>query len=186
MEEIKNIAETIKKQIQKNEIKMKPKAYFVIGNVLAIIGVIIFAIVSTISTNMIIHFFRVGKFGSRIAMLPLNYKIKALMIVFPWEFLLISIGFIILGVWLIRKFEDNYKNSITVLLTLFAVIVLITGLILDKSGFNEKAKRFHIMRNIYDQRREIPNYGTPSVKGTGIHKPGMGPGRGDFKFERKQ
>lgn len=189
MNEVRNIAKKIKEQINKNELKMKPKAYFVIGNIVAIIGVIIFAVASTISVNMIIHFFRVGRFGSRLAMLPIQYKIKALMIVFPWEFLLIAIGFIILGVCLIRKFEDGYKNSITVLITLFAIIVLMTGLALDKSGFNEKAKKYHIMRKVYDQRREIPNYGNPEmrgnpesgvpgVKGTGVHRPGMVPGNG--------
>lgn len=163
MKEIKNIAENIKTKIEKGELKMKPKAYFVIGNVLAILGVTVFAIISTFSVNMIVHFTRVGRLAEKIDPLPFSLKLRAFFIVFPWEFLLISIGFILLGVWLIRKFENGYKTSITVLFTLFAVIVLLTAIIIDVSGFNERAKKFHMMRKIYDHRREVPNFQIPTM-----------------------
>ena len=136
---MKDIAKEIKSKIEKGDLKMKPKAYFVIGTFLASFGIIVFGSLSTFFANVMIHRIRVGK------MLP---AIKDL----PWEMLLFATLSLILGLFLIRKFDVAYKKSFTYLVTLLILIVVITAATLDKVGFNERFKQKPHFRRLYEQR----------------------------------
>ena len=149
---MKDIAKEIKSKIEKGDLKMKPKAYFVIGTFLASFGIIVFGSLSTFFANVMIHRIRVGKMLPAIKDLPLGFKFRMFAQMFPWEMLLFATLSLILGLFLIRKFDVAYKKSFTYLVSLLILIVVITAATLDKVGFNERFKQKPHFRRLYEQR----------------------------------
>lgn len=178
IEKTHNFANEITNKIHSGELQMKPKVYFVLGSFLSSLGVIVFSVLGTFFVNMIIHRLRIGRVVPMIREVPFNAKFMFLLRVFPWEYLLLSIGFVILGLYLLRKFDISYKKSYTFLVILFLVTVTLTAVGMDKMGFNERAKRVKHFKKVYGQHEEMQK--PPFVKGEFHRRPHHQPG-----FERK-
>jgi hypothetical protein len=160
----KDIANNITKKIQSGELNMKPKFYFVLGSILSSAGVLIFSILGTYFANMIIHRIRIGKMVTELRKAPISFRFSMFLRVFPWEYLLLSIGFIILGLYLIRKFDVSYKKSYVFLVTIFLTGVILTAFVIDKSGLNERAKKIRYIKGVYGEHNQLPQE-KPYIKG---------------------
>lgn len=128
--DIENIAKEIMNKIDKGEIKMKPKAYFVLGSILTFVGLVSTVIVSTFSIGLVKFYVRShGPVG--------QYKFDQLMTSFPWWTLFFAISGLILGIWLIRRYDFSYKIKPGVIIAGFILAIIVGGYIIDITGVND-------------------------------------------------
>jgi cytochrome b subunit of formate dehydrogenase len=171
---INGFAKELTEKIKSGEIKMRPKAYFVIGNVLAIGGIVISASLGTLLTSFLIHRYKMYKlmettmFGG-IKNPGFLMRGRMFLYNFPWWALLIALASVVGGIYLMRKFESGYKTDFTFLIVLTLFIVVITGIVLDRSGIHDVAMhhkpfdKFYPMQHREDMIRGARNYNPPEV-----------------------
>lgn len=151
-----DIANKIKEKINTGELKMKPKGYFVLGSILATIGIILFGVMGTFVTSVLIHRIKMQRFFSELGNVPFGRKTPYILVNFPWELLILSIVFLIIGLYLIKKFDVSYKKSFILLIIVFVSVVLVTAIGIDKIGIHDRFKKIPRMQRLYMQR-DNPN-----------------------------
>ncbi len=129
------------KKIDLGEIKMKPKWYFILGSIITFIGLVSTVVVSTFSIGLIRFSLRShGPMG--------EYKFDQIMANFPWWTLVLAILGLILGIWLIRKYDFSYKIKPWLIITGFILAIIIGGYIIDITGINDVMSRQGPMRGM--------------------------------------
>lgn len=141
-------------KINKDEIAMKPKAYFVIGSIITLVGLIASVISSVFLVSIISFLLRShGPMG--------EYRLSLMIQSFPWWMPLIAIISLVLGAILIRKYDLSYKFNLGLLILGFILAVLIAGILIDITGLNnvwlKRGPMNSVMRNYIDQNN--PEYG---------------------------
>ena len=149
--ELKNIAEDIMSQINQGKLKMKPKGYFILGSIFTFIGLVSTVIVSTFSVGLISFSLRShGPMG--------QYRFDQILASFPWWTLVLAILGLVLGIWLIRKYDFSYKIKPWLIMAGFILAIIIGGYIIDITGVNDiitrKGPMKGMMRN-YIQENNI-------------------------------
>jgi magnesium-transporting ATPase (P-type) len=139
--DIKNITEEIMKKIDLGEIKMKPKWYFILGSIITFIGLVSTVVVSTFSIGLI-------RFSLRSHGPMAEYKFDQIMANFPWWTLVLAILGLILGIWLVRKYDFSYKIKPWLIITGFILAIIIGGYIIDITGVNDAISRQGPMRGM--------------------------------------
>jgi len=152
----KKILTEVMKEIDKKEIKMKPRIFFVISSLLLSFGLFLSIALASFLINLIsfrlrIHapfqYLRFGKPGY----LPFLH-------VFPWSMLILAIASIIIGIVIIRKYDISYKKSFWGIAIGLIVFAIIFGLVIDKTGINERASKFPPMREMYHRESVGPDW----------------------------
>jgi magnesium-transporting ATPase (P-type) len=132
--ELKNIAEEIMKKIDMGEIKMRPKGYFIMGSIFTFIGLVSTVVVSTFSIGLIRFSLRShGPMG--------QYRFDQILASFPWWTLVLAILGLVLGVWLIRKYDFSYKIKPWLVIVGFILAIIIGGYVIDITGVNDVISR---------------------------------------------
>jgi uncharacterized protein YacL len=153
--EIKNITENVMDQIQEGKVKMKPKTYFILGSILTFLGLVSATIISIISVGLI-------KFSMRahgpLAQMKLNYMIAN----FPWLILIIAVVGLIVGLWLIKKYEFSYKVKPWIIIAGFVLAIFVAGFVIDSIGFNEKLYRQKQINRIMEHPYAQKHFPRPS------------------------
>ncbi len=139
------IVENVMSQIKQGKIKIKPKGYYIIGSVLTFIGTI-FSIVTSSFLFGLLRFSMRSHYGR-----GAQYKIDAAIGNFPWWLFVLAILSIILGLWLIKKYNFSYKIKPVYLILIFIFSVFISGLAIDLTGFNDALYRKPQMKNFMDK-----------------------------------
>lgn len=148
----KDIKDLVMKEISKGEIKMRPKAYFVLGSFLLIFGIFISLIFSSVFIHGAIFKFR--------TFTPFSYfrmgmgGMRPFFLTFPWIPLFISMGCIYLGYLLLKKYDFSYKKNFNYLIIGLLLVVFVFVLILSKLRFSERAMKIRGMDRFY--KRELP------------------------------
>ena len=129
--EIKNITENVMEQIHIGKVKMKPRMYFVIGSILTFIGLGSSVVVSVFLFGLIKFSLRAhGRMG--------QYRFDELVSNFPWWTLVFAIIILVLGIWLIRKYDFSYKKEPWMIILGFVLVILVSGWVIDMTGLNDK------------------------------------------------
>ena len=129
--EIKNITENVMEQIHIGKVKMKPKMYFVVGSILTFIGLVSSVVVSVFLFGLIKFSLRAhGRMG--------QYRFDELVSNFPWWTLVFAIIILVLGIWLIRKYDFSYKKEPWMIILGFVLVILVSGWVIDMTGLNDK------------------------------------------------
>jgi len=147
---IRDISKTISEKIAKKEIQMKPKYYFVLGTATLMGGVVFFLLLSVFFINLISHRLRVLKLANYFEME--SYGRLMFLRHFPWEFLVVTLVFFVLGAYLLKKYEISYKKSFLVIVTSLAFSVLVAGVVADRIGFNRPFEKRPFTRGLYETR----------------------------------
>lgn len=128
--DIKNLEKEIMEKIDHDKIKMKPKIYFIMGSILTFLGLISTIVISTFLFSLIKFYFRAqGKIA--------QYKMDLLMENFPWWTLVFAIVGLIVGLWLIKRYDFSYKFKPTQLILIFILLIISAGLIIDMTKLND-------------------------------------------------
>lgn len=129
-------------EIRHGKIKMRPRLYFIIGSVLVFISLILASLSSVFLFGLIRFSLRThGPMG--------QYRFEQLLSSFPWWAAILAILGLVIGVWLIRKYEFSYKINFVTLVIIFAAAIIIAGFLVDSIGINDIFSRQGCMNRLY-------------------------------------
>ena len=134
----KTLVDKINEQIKSNEVKMKPKAYFIAGSVILGIGIAAAITVTLFFIGVMAFRLRVHapfdylKFGSG-GFAPFVHNL-------PWIPFLIAIVGIVAGLFLIKRFNIGYHHAFIGIIVGFIATLTIFGLVIDVAGLPEKVQ----------------------------------------------
>ena len=141
-------------KIDAGEIKMKPKWYFILGSIFTFIGLVSTVVVSTFSIGLI-------RFSLRSHGPMAEYKFDQMIADFPLWTLALAILGLILGIWLIRRYDFSYKIKPWLVITGFILAIIIGGYIIDVTGINDVISRQGPMRGMMKNYIQNNNIKTP-------------------------
>jgi hypothetical protein len=128
---MKNITENVMGQIRQGKLKMRPKIYFVIGSVLAFIGLVTSIATSVFAIGLVRFFLRSnGGWGAL-------YRIERLILAFPWWILALAILGIVSGILFMRRYDISYKVNTKTAIILIISTAIVSGWLIDALGFND-------------------------------------------------
>jgi hypothetical protein len=139
--ELKDITKEIMQKIDKGDIKMKPKGYFILGSIFTFIGLISSIVVSTFLIGLINFSLRAhGPMG--------QYRFDQILANFPWWTILLAILGLAVGITLIRQYDFSYKIKPWLVIAGFILAIIIGGYIIDITGANDFMSRKGPMRGM--------------------------------------
>ncbi len=128
-------------EIEKKNIKMKPRWIFVAGSILSFIGLAGSMFTSIFLINLII--FLVRKQGPGIG------KLSMILSSFPVWIPIVAVLAIILGSFLLSKYDFSYKKNFKLVIIAFIASLLVAGFVMDKFGINEVWAERGVMQKFY-------------------------------------
>ncbi|MBD3279626.1 MAG: hypothetical protein GF390_02850 [Candidatus Pacebacteria bacterium] len=144
----KDLEQQVMQQICTGKVKMRPRWYFIIGSISLGVGAGAVIVVTSFFFNLVVFKMRTrALFGfSWLGRVPLKLWIE----VFPWEALLVAIAGFGLGIWIVKRCEFSYRYSLIGWLLGLVALILVSGVLIDLSGFNERVGPRHL-RPFYTQ-----------------------------------
>jgi len=139
-------------RIKSQEVKMRPRAYFVLGSMLlgaGIVGVLLFTIFLTgavffkLRMAGAMHYLGLGKPG-------LRFFVRS----FPWKVVGLAVLSFFGGSFLLKKHSKVYKVGLGWLVLGAVVTVIGLGMLVDKAGVNERLERRRELKPLYETRFE--------------------------------
>lgn len=144
--DLKNITNTVMDKIRNNEVKMRPRIYFVLGSILTFAGLVSSVVISVFLVSLIRFSLRShGPMG--------NFKLDQMLSSFPWWAPFLAIIGLIVGTRLIRKYEFSFKVNRKLLIVGFILAIIVGGIVVDLIGFNDVLIRRGPMKGIMRQYR---------------------------------
>lgn len=156
-----NLEKRIMQKIIKGEIVMKPRWYFALGSLLTSLGLIGASVGAIFLLNVII--FLIRKQG------PGIMKLSLMLSTFPWWIPILALLFMLVGIWLLKKYDFSYKKNFWFIVFVFVGAIVTAALLIDKLGLNETWSQRGFGRRFY--RQVIPSE-TPDAnlfRGRGGH-----------------
>lgn len=140
----KDLKEETLKKIRGGNIKIKPRWYFKLSKILVYAVSAILVIAGTYLFNLMFYLpmrtLRIAEregFGEYISL-------------FPWP--LIIIGGVIVGsiIYLYRHYEGGYKKHLGITAVIISVAIIVGGVAIAKSNFNEKLEERRPFQRFYE------------------------------------
>lgn len=147
---IVDLENAVMEKIRMEEIKMKPKWLFVLGSLVTFIGLISLTIGAVFLVNLTT--FLIRKRG------PGYGKLQMMLESFPiWVPILAIVG-IVMGIWILRKYEFSYKKNFLLVIATFILSVIAAGILIDQTGLNNIWSHKGPMKRFYEQVENPQNY----------------------------
>lgn len=127
----KNIKQQIMEKIENNEIKMKPKWYFVVGSILLFLGVLFSTISAVFVINLMLFLLRTH-YGPMY-----QYRLNLILLNFPWWLIVIGVISIFLGIKLLKQYDFSYKKNFLLLVFSYLLIIFLTAYLIDYFNLNK-------------------------------------------------
>lgn len=129
----KNLEKNIMNKIMKEEVKIKPKVYFVIISALSILSAFVVAVVAAYSISILSLWIRIQNasgpaYGAR-------RNLTTLVDQFPWWAIVFSVIALLAVIVLIKKTGSFYKIKLAYIVTAVLIIASIAGFALSYSQF---------------------------------------------------
>lgn len=137
----RNIENKIMDKVLSGEVKMKPKWYFVLGSLASFVGLVGMIIGAIFLTNL--TFFYIKKQG------PGTARISMMLESFPLWVPILAIALVILGIWMLKKYDFSYKNNFIVVAITVVTAIILSALLIDYLGLNEQWAKRGPMRRFY-------------------------------------
>ena len=150
--ELEKIKEGVMEKIHDGKVKMKPRWWFLAGSVLTFIGLVLSIVTS-------VFFIGLLRFALRSHGMMREYRIGQMVINFPWWTLIFAVLTLILGIWLIKKYDFSYKINPWHIIAGLILAVLIAGWAIDAIGINDTLSKRGPMQGImrgYMKDKNIP------------------------------
>lgn len=139
-----DIARTVMSKIEDGQVKMRPKWMFVAATISLIIGVIGTYILSSFLVS--IMSFSLRTHGPRGIV-----RYQQLLDSFPLWAVFLAISGLILGIFLLKKFDFSYKKNFVFIVLIFVIAVLISGWLADYLGLDRVWSRQGQMKKLYQK-----------------------------------
>lgn len=148
--ELNNIKKFVMEKIQNNEVKMKPRIYFIIGSIFTLFGLVVSILTSVFLMGLI-------RFSIRSHGRMSQYRIDELISNFPWWTTIFAIFLLFVGIWLVRKYDFSYKINIWYIVFAFVLVTITAGWLIDISGINDRLYRNGPMKGM--MQKHFPGSG---------------------------
>lgn len=148
-----NIENKIMEKVLSGEVKMKPRWYFILGSILSFTGLVGLIIGSVFLTNLTL--FLIRKQG------PGTGRINMMLDSFPVWIPLLAILFIVLGIWMLKRYDFSYKKNFPKLIITLVIAIILSALTINLLGLNEIWSKRGPMRRFYnrdDTSRFVPQH----------------------------
>ncbi len=129
-EPLNDITKHVMGRIHTEQIKMRPRLYFILGSLATFVGLVMSILASVFLLSLIKLSLRGG---GKMA----EYKIDELLSHFSWWGPSIALVSLLLGIWLLRQYEFSYKKNFILIVIGFILAIVAASFILDMSGLNE-------------------------------------------------
>jgi hypothetical protein len=128
--ELKNISDDVMSKIRQGKITMRPKVYFVIGSVFTFAGLVLSILTSVFLIGLLRFSIRAhGPMG--------EYRLEELLSHFSWWGPISALFGLVLGIWLLRRYDFSYKINYKILVVGFVSAIIVAGIVLDLTGLND-------------------------------------------------
>jgi uncharacterized membrane protein len=128
--ELNKTTEEIMNKIHKEKIKMRPRLYFVLGYILTMCGLVFSFITS-------VFFVGLTRFALRAHGPMGEYRLEQMVSTFSWWMPVLAILGMVIGIWLLRKYDFSYKINFKLLIIGLIASVIIAGWVIDATGLND-------------------------------------------------
>lgn len=145
----KDLTKKIMSKIDSGEIKMWPKIYFIAGSAVMFAGLVFSIITSAFFINL-------TRFIIRSKSPIKQFRLEQMIYSFPWWIPFIGLVSIILGIYLLKKYDFSYKKNFLVIVLSFIIAVFAAGLIMDLLGINLRLGKRGPMRRFYEKYKISP------------------------------
>jgi len=149
-----NFEKKVMSKVTSGNITIRPKWYFIIGSIFSITSLIGLSIGSIFLINIILFLLRKNRMMGQ-------WRLEVMINIFPWWIPILAIFGIVLGIWMLKKYDFSYKKNFFLIIISFVVSIIIAGFIIDNLGLNEIWSRRNVMRRFYqqieNQRGVFPN-----------------------------
>jgi len=151
------IKKSVMDKIHKNEIKMKPKIYFIIGSLMLFISLVASIVVSVFLFSLIKFFLRShGPMAS--------IRFEQLISSFPIWLPLLIVIVLFIGIKLLSLYDFSYKKNFLFIIISFILSIFVVGYLLDYFGFNDIWFKFGPTKGLMRQYLQKNNM-TPPQRG---------------------
>ncbi|MFA5961323.1 MAG: hypothetical protein WC848_01415 [Parcubacteria group bacterium] len=124
-----NISSAVMEKINKGQIKMRPRIYFILGSIFVFTGLVASSVTAIFLVSLMRFMFRThGPMG--------QFRLEQLLTSFPLWVPLVAILALIIGVVLMRKFDFSYKKNFWFLILGFVLAIIATGIVIDMTGLD--------------------------------------------------
>jgi len=123
------IKENVLEKIQKGDVHMRPKVYFVLKVVILVaVALCTLAVSAFLFSFIVFSIYASGKpfllgFGSR--------GVFAFLALFPWLMLVVDVALLLLFEWLLHRFQFGYHRPFIYLFLVAASVVVASGLVMN-------------------------------------------------------
>jgi hypothetical protein len=158
----KDISKEILTRIKTEKVKMRPRAYFIIGSSLLGLGFAGFFLFATLFVNRAFYRLRIfGPFGNFFLG---KAGIKPFFATFPFLSLGLAILGIVGGLYILRRYEFSHKRSLMSLLISVSTLAITLGFVLDLAGFGERAAGVKTLGPLYAYKAKAGDFVIGEVK----------------------
>ena len=173
-----DLVDQVMDQILADEVKMKPKVYFLAGSVLMALGLSVFFLLAVFFFSH--FFFHLSLVGLGDVWRLRSFSHVVLQIV-PWWSLPLAAFFISLGAWMIHRYDISYKKDFKFVVLTLVVSAIVFGWLLNFLGVNHLFLRQRGLRRLYRYKKMGQNSSKRIFQAEAI---GFGPkGLGSFVLE---
>jgi len=127
--EMIKIKEVVMEKIRNDEVKMRPRIFFVVGSILTFLGLVASIITSVFFVSLIRFSLRThGPMG--------QYRLDQLLASFPWWALVVAVVGLIAGIFFLRQYTFSYRHNIWLVVSAFVFAVIFAGVIINAAGLD--------------------------------------------------
>ena len=159
-----DIEAAVMAKVSNNQIVMKPRWLFVLGSAVLVSGLVGAGLLSTFLINLAI--FLLKQHGPNGV-----WRLQTIIESFPLWVPVLAAGGIIIGAWMLKKYDFAYKKNYLLITLALIVSIFLTAFLLDYSGLNNIWMKRGPMRQFNQQVQNDNNFiprGNGQVKG--LHK----------------
>lgn len=151
----KDLKKEVLEKIKKEEVKVRPKSFFVALKIFLGAFLIFLGIAAAYIFNLSFYLpRRAGAFGR-------NLTPPIILNSIPWG--LVLIGAVVIGVliYLYKNYEGGYRKNLLLTVIITTVVIIVAGWLMSVSRFNERLEQRPHFRWMYEEgeRRFMPGKG---------------------------
>ena len=174
--------EEVMKKIHKGQIRMRPRIYFVLGSVMVGVGLVLLVGLSALVTHA---------FYVRLVVLArMGFENVSLgwclmwMRFFPWEMLIVAMLMILVGGYLLRKYEFVYKRGLGLVLVVMVLVMVVLTMLMNWFGLDGFVRQKPVLKQLYLYQEHPRGFDEWKERYLGPGAPHSGKVRGVKQFRR--
>lgn len=150
-----DISKSVVEQIKKKHITMRPKSYFVLGSIMFSLGISAVFLFSMLFLNLFI--FKYKNLSYQFPLYPSIFHPRLIFSNLPFYAIILSFTLLVIGIAFLKRSNTAYKFNPLLVIFTTALLVVLSGFLLDKTGFNRHLGP-RVLPPLYRHRSSSPQF----------------------------